>query len=62
MLNVYKKEDETGKWAKVDTYEFDWRNTNLQVGFSIMARFAGDGPKQRPDMEAVFTNILLKND
>ncbi len=62
MLSVYKKEDETGKWVKLDTYEFDWLNTNLQVGFSIMARFAGDGPKQRPDMEAVFTNTHLKNE
>ncbi len=62
ILNVYKKEDEKGEWTKVGTYEFDWLNTNLQVGFSIMARFAGDGPKQKPDIEAVFTNIHINNE
>jgi hypothetical protein len=26
----------------------------MQVGFTVMARFAGTGPKYRPDMELFF--------
>ena len=29
-------------WGKMGEYEMDWLNEDLQVGFSMMAKFAGD--------------------
>ncbi len=58
-VSVYRREDGDSSWTKVDDYEPDWLKGSVQVGFSIMARFAGDGPKQKPDMRAVFSNIRI---
>jgi hypothetical protein len=62
VISVFKKKNESGNWTKVGSYEYDWLKTDLQVGFSVMARFAGDGPKQRPDMQGIFTNIQFSKD
>ncbi len=59
-LRVYKRKSESDDWIQVDEYEFDWLKTEMQVGFTVMARFAGTGPKQRPDLEAVFSNLKLE--
>ncbi len=59
MISIYSRPDETASWAKVDEYKFDWAAADLQVGFSVMARFAGNGPMQRPDMKAVFSNVKI---
>jgi hypothetical protein len=58
-ISVYKRPDGSSNWIKVDDYEFDWLKGTIQVGFSIMAKFAGSGPKQRPDMRAVFSKIKI---
>jgi len=60
-LTVYKRKSEIENWVKTGDYEFDWLKTEMQVGFTVMARFAGTGPKQRPDMETVFSNFKLDN-
>jgi hypothetical protein len=57
QITAYKKQNEAGDWKKIDDYFLDWLSGELQVGFSVMARFTGDGPRQHPDMRAVFTEI-----
>jgi len=59
LISAYRRPDESSTWMKVDDYELDWLTGELQTGFSTMARFAGDGPKQHPDMKAVFSNIKI---
>ena len=59
MISIYNRPDENAGWVKLDEYKFDWAATDLQVGFSVMARFAGNGPMQRPDMRAVFSNVKI---
>jgi hypothetical protein len=59
QLSLFRKDAENSDWMKVDDYELDWLKDNLQVGFSIMSRFAGDGPKQHPDMKAIFSNVKI---
>jgi hypothetical protein len=56
---VYRKPDKSEPWEKMGEYEMDWLAGDLQVGFSEMAKFAGDGPKQRPDIKAVFSEFLV---
>jgi hypothetical protein len=56
-IRVFFKSNEGGSWVNVNEYHPDWLKGNLQVGFSIMARFAGDGPKQHPDIRAAFSEI-----
>jgi hypothetical protein len=56
-ITAFKKLNTDGSWMKVNEYDLDWLKGNLQAGFSIMARFAGDGPKQHPDIRAAFTEI-----
>ena len=58
-ISVYKRPDENSRWIKMDDYELGWLEDEVQVGFAVMARFAGDGPKQRPDMKAVFSKIQI---
>jgi CarboxypepD_reg-like domain len=62
ILHVFKKQVASGEWTDAGTYQYEWLKKDLQVGLSIMSRFAGDGPKQRPDMQAVFTNIQFRNE
>jgi hypothetical protein len=59
-LVAYKKTNESDDWIKVDNYESGWPKTDMQVGFAVMARFAGDGPKQHPDVQAIFSNIRFE--
>jgi CarboxypepD_reg-like domain len=57
---VYKRANEGNDWIRVGEYEFDWLKKEVQVGLAVMARFVGDGPKQRPDMQAIFSNISIE--
>ena len=59
-LIIYKKANNNDAWSKADEYEAEWLKGTAQAGFSIFARFAGDGPKQHPDIKAVFSNIKMK--
>src|SRR4029077_14764584 len=54
---VYKRAEEQTPWEKWGEYTAGCINGELQVGLTVMARFAGDGPKQRPDLKAVFSNM-----
>ena len=56
-ISAFRKSADGDNWSKLDEYELDWLKGDLQAGFSIMARFAGDGPKQHPDMRAAFSEI-----
>ena len=58
-LTIYKKSNDSDAWFKADEYEAEWLKGTAQAGFSIFARFAGDGPKQHPDIKAVFSNIKM---
>jgi hypothetical protein len=58
---VYQKPDKNNPWEKMGDYEMDWLAGDLQVGFSVMAKFAGDGPKQRPDMKALISEFLISD-
>ncbi len=59
LISVYERPRKDAGWSKLDGYELDWAKDELQAGFSIMARFAGNGPKQRPDIKAIFSNIKI---
>jgi hypothetical protein len=59
-LDIYRRSNERDAWLQVDSYKPGWLNRPLQVGFSVMARFAGDAPKQHPDIRAVFSDIKFQ--
>jgi hypothetical protein len=59
-ISAYKKNGDYDHWVKVEDYESDWLKGEIQTGFSVTARFAGDGPKQHPDMKAVFSSIKME--
>ncbi|HTB27300.1 MAG TPA: hypothetical protein VK711_18150, partial [Puia sp.] len=48
MITAFNRPDEKSPWKKMDEYSSDWLYGDLEVGLSIMARFAGNGPKQHP--------------
>ena len=56
-IGAFRKSTADNNWVKVSAYDLDWMKGNLQVGFSVMSRFAGDGPKQHPDIRATFSDI-----
>ncbi|MEJ0080577.1 MAG: hypothetical protein WDM78_06380 [Puia sp.] len=40
QIIVYRKPDKSSGWEKWTVYEADWLNGELQVGLTVMARFA----------------------
>ena len=56
-IAVFRRSIADGSWVKVKEYDLDWLKGEMQAGFSVMARFAGDGPKQHPDVRATFSEI-----
>jgi hypothetical protein len=61
QIVLYKKEMEKDAWQKLEDYQLTWLSEEVQLGFSVMAKFAGDGPKQHPDMKAIITNIKIES-
>jgi hypothetical protein len=57
QISAFIKSMTDGSWVKLKSYDPDWLKGDLEVGLSIMARFAGDGPKQHPDIRAAFSDI-----
>ncbi len=55
---LYKTDDRAG-WKKITTYQVNWPGDSLQAGIMVMARFAGSGPKMKPDMKATFTKLNI---
>jgi hypothetical protein len=49
-------------WKKITTYQVNWQDDNLQAGLMVMARFAGSGPKMKPDIKATFTQLKIINE
>jgi hypothetical protein len=56
-ITAFRKSNAQNSWVKVNEYDLDWLKGTLQAGFSVMARFAGDGPKQHPDIRATFSEV-----
>ena len=56
-IAAFRKQNLNSNWMKINDYELNWLKGDLQTGFSVMARFAGDGPKQHPDLRATFSEI-----
>ncbi len=61
-ISAYYKATGTSDWKLITSYQVNWLNDSIQAGFAAMSRFAGSGPKAKPDMKAVFSNFILKND
>ncbi len=55
----YRKNDQS-EWRTINSYQMKWLTDSLQTGIMVMARFAGSGPKMKPDMKAVFTGFSIK--
>lgn len=60
MLTAFMRRDEAQEWQKIASYRISWGSKPVQVGFMVMARFAGSGPKMKPDLKAVFSHIGIK--
>ena len=54
----FRKSNNT-EWQFINRYQIEWMKDSLQVGMIVMARFAGSGPKMKPDMKAVFTGFSI---
>lgn len=55
------KNTDSNDWKIITSYNLEWLDKPVQAGILVMARFAGSGPKMKPDMSAVFTNFNIKN-
>ncbi len=58
-VSVYYRQKDTEDWKKITVYQLNWLKGTAQVGLMAMARFAGSGPKAKPDMRAVFTHFTI---
>ena len=60
VFSAFIRNDEDQNWKRITDYSLNWGDGPLEVGLMVMARFAGSGPKMKPDMKAVFTNIKVE--
>jgi len=58
-ITAFYKIPDTEEWKKITTYQVNWQDDDLQVGLAVMARFAGSGPRMKPDMKATFTQLNI---
>ena len=58
-LTAFYKFFSDKEWKKITTYQLKWLSGSLQAGCMVMARFAGSGPRAKPDIKAVFSNFNL---
>ncbi len=61
-ITAFYKTLDTAEWKKITTYQVEWGGDVLQVGLVVMARFAGSGPKMKPDMKATFTQLNISKE
>ena len=61
-ITALYKTVEQEEWEKITTYQAGWVTGNLQVGVMVMARFAGSGPKMKPDIKATFTQLKINKE
>ena len=62
VVSAFIKNNREQEWQKIASYTMEWNNESLEVGMMIMARFAGDGPKMKPDIRAQFSNIKIEKE
>lgn len=58
-ITAYIKTGALMQWEKIASYQFSWASKTLQAGLMVMAHFSGNGPRMKPDMKAVFSNIKI---
>lgn len=60
IVTAYKKIQQADEWKVVGSFQLTWMKDTLQIGFAVIARFAGNGPKTKPDLRAIFNNFAIK--
>jgi len=58
-VTAFFKNDDDRDFKKIGVYKLDWLSGKLQVGLTVFAAFAGDGPKMKPDMKASFSQLKI---
>ncbi|HSZ85457.1 MAG TPA: hypothetical protein VK787_05465 [Puia sp.] len=59
-ITAFFKEENDESYKKMDSYNLNWLNGKVQFGLATFASFAGDGPKMKPDMKAIFSKLLIQ--
>jgi hypothetical protein len=54
----FKQENDT-TYKKAGEYNLDWLSGKVQFGLATFTSFAGDGPKMKPDMKVIFSNLTI---
>ena len=58
-IAAFFKNDTDRDFKKVGEYKLEWLNGKLQLGLTVFAAFSGNGPKMKPDMKAVFSQLKI---
>ncbi len=58
---AFFKEENENDYKKIGEYNLDWLNGKVQFGLETFAAFAGDGPKMKPDMKAIFSQLKIQS-
>jgi len=59
-LIAWSKTEADANWIKQGEYQMAWLEDTIQLGLGVYAGFPGNGPKMKPDMKAVFTQLKIK--
>jgi hypothetical protein len=59
IVAFFKEEKEMG-YKKIGEFDLDWLSGKVEAGLACFASFAGDGPKMKPDLKAVFSPISIR--
>jgi len=56
---AFFKERGQDEYKKIGEYNLEWLDGKLQVGLATFAAFSGDGPKMKPDMKVMFSQLKI---
>jgi len=56
---AFFKERSQDEYKKIGEYNLEWLDGKLQVGLATFAAFSGDGPKMKPDMKVMFSQLKI---
>jgi len=59
-ITAFFKDDDGSDYKKTGEYNLEWLSGKLQFGLAVFAAFAGDGPKMKPDMKVMFSQLKIE--
>ncbi len=59
-IKAFFKDANATVYKKIGEYHLEWLNGKVQLGLATFATFSGNGPKMKPDMKVMFSQLKIE--